>query len=283
MLGKNPMDVETIKIQDWSDLLRQEPEFGASVYRGHSDASWSLETSLRRTITKFSGSYSLDEADFLFAERAGLKTFRRRAHFYLKDLPEAADAASWLAIMQHHGTPTRLLDFTRSLYVAVFFALIDATSDACVWAIDDHWLRESGSEFATEHGVSLSNTLRYGQLEAMYGAANNVINTNYFGGTEEDFPDSAVLMIELERQIPQLAAQQGLFLLPTQLGSTFMDNLLGMRKDDRSRPKVAKLLISHEHRGHFLMHLRAMNITAESLFPGLEGFAKSLIQYDMLT
>ena len=38
--------------------------------------------------------------------------------------------------MQHHGAPTRLIDFTWSPYVAAFFALERATGDAAVWAVN---------------------------------------------------------------------------------------------------------------------------------------------------
>jgi len=38
--------------------------------------------------------------------------------------------------MQHHGAPTRLIDFTWSPYVAAFFALERTLADGVVWAIN---------------------------------------------------------------------------------------------------------------------------------------------------
>ena len=46
------------------------------------------------------------------------------------------DDFHWLALMQHHGAPTRLLDFTWSPYVAAFFALERTLGDGVVWAMN---------------------------------------------------------------------------------------------------------------------------------------------------
>ena len=62
--------------------------------------------------------------------------FKRKAHQFLAQPPDPDDDFQWLALMQHHGAPTRLLDFTWSPYVAAFFALERATSDAAVWALN---------------------------------------------------------------------------------------------------------------------------------------------------
>lgn len=45
----------------------------------------------------------------------------------------------WLALMQHFGAPTRVLDITKSSYVAAYFAIEDATAgdDCAVWAINE--------------------------------------------------------------------------------------------------------------------------------------------------
>lgn len=226
------MKIETITITEWSQLLDLEPEFGGSVYRGQSNASWELESSIRRTVSNSFVGYKIDEDQFAFAERMSLRTFRSRAHFYLNHLPNDEDHIAWLAVMQHHGTPTRLLDFSFSLYVAAYFALINATADCCVWAIDDGWLRSQGADYALQFGKKPSNELRFGQLSAIYQAGNSILGENNFDADEEATVPPAVLMLELDRQIPRLAIQQGLFLMPTSLKETFITNLETMHNED---------------------------------------------------
>lgn len=146
------MYIHKITIKSWNDIIKLEPEAGGWIYRGHADASWNLETSLTRVIERNKLIYPNEGGweDKLYAERSSLRTFKSRAHFYIDNLPESLDTLSWLALMQHHGTPTRLLDFTQSIYIAMYFALIDSTTDACIWAINDLWLIDEGIKLASK-------------------------------------------------------------------------------------------------------------------------------------
>jgi len=56
-------------------------------------------------------------------------TFRNRATA-LKDVPNTDQLDKWLFLMQHYGVPTRLLDWTESLLLALFFAL-DSYNEKC--------------------------------------------------------------------------------------------------------------------------------------------------------
>jgi FRG domain-containing protein len=47
-------------------------------------------------------------------ERELLHLFKEQAPHHVETLPEQDDTASWLAMMQHYGVPTRLLDLTQS-------------------------------------------------------------------------------------------------------------------------------------------------------------------------
>ena len=65
-----------------------------------------------------------------------LRIFKRKAIHFLDIVPDRDDDFEWLALMQDHGAPTRLLDFTWSPYVAAFFALERTLNDGVVWALN---------------------------------------------------------------------------------------------------------------------------------------------------
>ena len=88
---------------------------GRWVFRGHSDTKHSLIPGIGRgnhtssTVAKY--------------EMSVLETFKRSAYPHL--LSEPKDDWAWLALAQHHGLPTRLLDWTTNPLVALFFAVIN--------------------------------------------------------------------------------------------------------------------------------------------------------------
>jgi hypothetical protein len=201
------------------------------------------------------------------AERSLLTSFKRRAHHYLSDLPGPDDSLEWLALMQHHGAPTRLLDWTRSPYVALFFALEaarDPNGYCALWAIDLNWCRQRSRQVVEQR--------LYRNLNPQESLGNAKVFNQVFLEAAIEF----VAPLQPFRMNERLTIQQGLFLCPGSSETSFMNNLKGLDEGIVLRRSLHKLRIPRQLRSEVLKALAKMNIGRATLFPGLDGFAQSL-------
>ena len=118
------------RVSSWTEAEKELSYFDDTcMFRGQSEASWGLRCNLDR---------KRGTTDPVHAETEVRETFQQRAHLFLPTSREPEKTLEWLALIQHHGGPTRLLDFTRSPFVAAFFALEEEShAQACaVWGLD---------------------------------------------------------------------------------------------------------------------------------------------------
>jgi FRG domain len=266
----------------------------STIYRGHGQASWKLVPSAFRDSARFVtewGRFTVGEyKEFLRAtlpeefyasrqpeqemvESLGLAEFFRAADAAGLPLPEdsqllreqlafGTDLGQWpvpslrsiLALSQHHGLPTRLLDWTWDWRVAAYFASIDSleydrSSRCAIWALD------------------------VGQATRM------LERVAWASGKERPFLVEFVTAPGASN--PNLRAQQGLFTL-----------LITRRREDSGRALEDVITQASDTDGCFLslqshtlpveqapqmLHvLAAEGMTAATAFPGYDGVVRSL-------
>jgi hypothetical protein len=260
------------------DLARRLPR---AAFRGQPDATQVPSTSLDRAAARL----QYDPSDLFTAEERMLREVRRRAQLYVARVPDEDDTLGWLALLRHHGAPTRLLDFTRSFYVACWFAIEGADADAAIWAVDLPRLREATVRLLAARDPAL------GELPAEgWRIANAVLGRRDLG--------PGVVAVEPFHLDERLAAQQGMFLLTLDPSAGFVANLaatFGVEGFDFDRPprdfrgegdsgealgaSVVEIVLPRALHRTAREELWRMNLTAASFFPGMDGFARSLLYY----
>jgi len=250
--------IEEITLEKWEEIHKFQKE--GWVYRGQSNSKDPLKTSLERTIYRFHD----DLCKQVKKEKILLREFKRRYHQYSLHIPEDKDYLEWFSIMRHYDAPVRLLDFSYSIYIAAYFALEHGKKDCAVWAIDSDWSGEQSKLILNLPG-DYWKKIDDDDRERQYMTA----------VFENKNPKPCVTPINPFRLTERLTLQQGVFVCPSNINMPVMDNLTKMEGHDNP-DHVVKIIIPKELRRDAMENLRRMNINRATLFPGLDGFAKSL-------
>lgn len=259
----------TLTITSWEDLQREyESRFALQgrrwVFRGQQNTQWDLKPSLERSACDRVG---LPSTTLPSVEAYLLTRFQRNLHRFQARIPDADDQLEWLALMQHHGAPTRLLDWTYSCYIALFFALELAplNSTCAVWAIDQVWLFD---HLARRREKGVRNAFRLDPELRAASSASALLSTRV----------TSVAPLVPFHLNERLAVQQGVFLVPLDLQRSFMENLRAVAPPRELRTHVLKLEIPVVRKVQYqmLVSLDRLNVHRLSLFPGIDGFAQSM-------
>jgi FRG domain len=214
---------------------------GACWFRGHSDSTYRLKTTLHRMKRSRLERY-YGETLLKFREQAG-------AYMGVRfNMSDEEDYATLLGLAQHHGLPTPLLDWTKSPYVAAFFA------------------------FASVLGKS--NSGGTDKKVRIYGLTKDFIDANYSPSVAVPcvWPYVAPLSISA-RHNPRLHAQQGNFLVTNVVDvESFLCDVQTMRE----KPILIAADVPAKFAQTALEDLSFMGLTAASLFPGLDGIAQAM-------
>lgn len=245
--------MNVIRLERWSQFVEHAQALEGWAFRGQHGTQWPLVSTLTRRMQ----TYCPDPKLWPLREARAMRIFRRKAHMHLQDSSALDDELRCLAMMQHHGAATRLLDFTKSPFVAAFFALESALGEVCVYALNTPALWHLTPRFdrsLTRHQIDPRSP---GNFDRYF--AGNQLPVLWFG--------------EPSQMDRRLAAQSGLFVVPGVLDQS-LDQILAHY--GHTGELLHQFILSPRMRAEAMQALYRMNITYATLFPDLDGLARSL-------
>jgi hypothetical protein len=206
------------------------------LFRGHGSPMWRLEPSIERAANRCG-------VNIINYERQIYREFRRHAHAYVPRVPKELDTIEWLAFMQHYGAPTRLLDFTYSFWIALFFAFENAESDCAVVALNPHSLAPNIPD--VDYNKIVRENIERDEHRDNFLYANAPFYTN-----------------------ERLALQKGTFVFSLNLTRTF-ESLVEENQKEYEQLTVVFSLFPEIRR-----KLNEFNCNSRVLFPGIDGYSR---------
>lgn len=173
------------------------------LFRGQCDSTWGLETTIER--------YSNDPIslevynDYLWSIRSAIESYTEKKWEFKRSCDVSFDIQffdtppnyEFMAYARHHGFPSPLLDWSQSLYIALFFAYKNAEPDTQVSLyqyVEDLGLGKSGavgSAQINELGPYVSTHKRHFMQQGQYTVSiKKKVDTWYYTSHEDYFSNN---------------------------------------------------------------------------------------------
>ena len=217
---------EDVEPATWNECVNALLSSGGDnvIYRGHRSFDWDLRSTLERALLEHAQTWDDRKYQLMNSNAADQETddwarsvetdlmqrFRRNAaRFDVPNLPEAWDILGWWEVMQHHGAPTRLMDWSRSPFTAMWFALDrheDGSGDMALWIYN----RRNGTVNHGEAIARLRGTEDYELLDDRQ-VQNRLVRFAIENG-------NPALIAVRPRQFPRAVAQQSVLTVSPTIG-----------------------------------------------------------------
>ena len=242
------MPISEITIHNIPEYLKAitdlEPMHKKLWFRGHPSHDYYLWPTVYRTPYTWKDELSL------------LHQFKARAARFIS-APPSTDI-EWLFIMQHHATPTRLLDWSESAIVSLSFATQYHTDkhkgkDASIWCLNPIKLN-SNTRFPDYDSEPIPNICENKDLQKM------------FENSRMEYP----LAIIGPQNTDRIIAQRGVFTLFPNKDSFKLEDL------DKADTFLYKIVIPESDIERISKDLDYIGMTESTLFPELDSVSKEL-------
>ena len=185
--------MKEIRIDTWPDLIRNfdtilkgkdDAENNNKRYnllfRGHASDDWKLKSTLERKVIELPSceSYAseLRSIRSAFESYYGL-TMDKSKYLPISDNHTAPQDYELMVLLRHHGYPTPILDWTRSPYIATFFAFqnvyVNSEEDVAIIVLEEPYCDDSDFICLEEPhiiscGPTINTHIRHGNQQAEY-------------------------------------------------------------------------------------------------------------------
>ena len=266
------MPYDAGEIREINQIIKVATTLSESWFRGHPEKHGNLTPQI------FRSEYIQKIAVRSDTEYSVIEEFKRVAPALTQNISNQDDHCSWLFLMQHHGAPTRLLDWTENALVALYFSVrnFEDGKDGELWAMDPYFLNKEGYGF---NGIATqSNEILQYLAKEPYLAIDPISDNQErqeklakeFGLSEiPQYPLALSPTMNFSRMVAQLST---FTIHPIPRKGNTMPDLLTDKK------YLVRYVIPQDCKLNLVNDLKSLGISRRTLFPDLDGLSQTIIE-----